>query len=233
MAKMTESAEKKKKKRWWIVLLSVFGVIAVLSLALFWIAMLLFGGEPQLPIEPLQAEDFQLIRKLTGLFSDEVLNGQQKEESELLFTPKEVSSLIRLSDNGGLLMTFGSGKTGNVETTKNYNVRFENGRFEIFAPLRTKLTWLRGGVIMLDMSVRPEKNGDELLLDISQIKAGSIALPGFLVDRIRRHLLEELQKQKEYQKFGRCVKRIRIDSENNLQIVYSPKELQKLILTQL
>ena len=122
---------------------------------------------------------------------------------------------------------FGGGSGGGK--TKNYDARFENGRFEILSPVRTGLTWLRGGVIMVDMSVRPEKDGDELTLDISRIKAGSIALPGFLVDRMRRQSLEEARNLEEYRLFDRCVKSLRIDEENNLRIVYRPAELLKLM----
>ena len=122
---------------------------------------------------------------------------------------------------------FGGGSGGGK--TKNYDARFENGRFEILSPVRTGLTWLRGGVIMVDLSVRPEKDGDELTLDISRIKAGSITLPGFLVDRMRRQSLEEARNLEEYRLFDRCVKSLRIDEENNLRIVYRPAELLKLM----
>lgn len=168
MAKKTET-DGKRKKRLWIILLPVFGVLAALFVAAFWIAALLFGGEPQLPVEPLRPEDFKLISKLTARFSNEFLNGKP-EESELVLSPGEIASLIRVSDNGALLMMFGGGSGGGK--TKNYDARFENGRFEILSPVRTGLTWLRGGVIMVDMSVRPEKDGDELTLDISRIRAG-------------------------------------------------------------
>ena len=171
----------------------------------------------------LRPEDFKLISKLTARFSNEFLNGKP-EESELVLTPGEIASLIRVSDNGALLRMFGGGSGGGK--TKNYDARFENGRFEILSPVRT---WLRGGVIMVDMSVRPEKDGDELTLDISRIKAGSIALPGFLVDRMRRQSLEEARNLEEYRLFDRCVKSLRIDEENNLRIVYRPAELLKLM----
>lgn len=82
---------------------------------------------------------------------------------------------------------------------------------------------------MVDMSVRPEKDGDELTLDISRIKAGSIALPGFLVDRMRSQSLEEARNLEEYRLFDRCVKSLRIDEGNNLRIVYRPAELLKLM----
>lgn len=224
VAKKTET-DGKRKKRLWIILLPVLGVFAALFVAAFWIAALLFGGEPQLPVEPLRPEDFKLISKLTARFSNEFLNGKP-EESELVLTPGEIASLIRVSDNGALLRMFGGGSGGK---TKNYDARFENGRFEILSPVRTGLTWLRGGVIMVDMSVRPEKDGDELTLDISRIKAGSIALPGFLVDRMRRQSLEEARNLEEYRLFDRCVKSLRIDEENNLRIVYRPAELLKLM----
>ena len=214
------------KKRLWIILLPVLGVFAALFVAAFWIAALLFGGEPQLPVEPLRPEDFKLISKLTARFSNEFLNGKP-EESELVLTPGEIASLIRVSDNGALLRMFGGGSGGGK--TKNYDARFENGRFEILSPVRTGLTWLRGGVIMVDMSVRPEKDGDELTLDISRIKAGSITLPGFLVDRMRRQSLEEARNLEEYRLFDRCVKSLRIDEGNNLLIVYRPAELLKLM----
>ena len=147
MAKKTET-DGKRKKRLWIILLPVLGVFAALFVAAFWIAALLFGGEPQLPVEPLRPEDFKLISKLTARFSNEFLNGKP-EESELVLTPGEIASLIRVSDNGALLRMFGGGSGGK---TKNYDARFENGRFEILSPVRTGLTWLRGGVIMVDMS---------------------------------------------------------------------------------
>ena len=98
MAKKTET-DGKRKKRLWIILLPVLGVFAALFVAAFWIAALLFGGEPQLPVEPLRPEDFKLISKLTARFSNEFLNGKP-EESELVLTPGEIASLIRVSDNG-------------------------------------------------------------------------------------------------------------------------------------
>lgn len=218
MAKKTET-DGKRKKRLWIILLPVFGVLAALFVAAFWIAALLFGGEPQLPVEPLRPEDFKLISKLTARFSNEFLNGKP-EESELVLSPGEIASLIRVSDNGALLMMFGGGSGGGK--TKNYDARFENGRFEILSPVRTGLTWLRGGVIMVDMSVRPEKDGDELTLDISRIRAGSITLPGFLVDRMRRQSLEEARNLEEYRLFDRCVKSLRVDEENQSADRLSP-----------
>ena len=80
MAKKTET-DGKRKKRLWIILLPVLGVFAALFVAAFWIAALLFGGEPQLPVEPLRSEDFKLISKLTARFSNEFLNGKPEESS--------------------------------------------------------------------------------------------------------------------------------------------------------
>ena len=117
MAKKTET-DGKRKKRLWIILLPVLGVFAALFVAAFWIAALLFGGEPQLPVGPLRPEDFKLISKLTARFSNEFLNGKP-EESELVLTPGEIASLIRVSDNGALLRMFGGGSGGRCAQRKN------------------------------------------------------------------------------------------------------------------
>lgn len=67
--------------------LPVLGVFAALFVAAFWIAALLFGGEPQLPVEPLRPEDFKLISKLTARIFKRVPGTGSREESELVLTP--------------------------------------------------------------------------------------------------------------------------------------------------
>lgn len=225
---MAATAKKKKRRLLWKILIPVLALLLVVVIAALWFAALLFGGVPQLEVEQLQPEDYLLLNKLAGRFSNELLQGRPNE-SELILTPGEVNSLIRISDNGIDLRALVSGKRGKAKT-KSHNARYENGRFEILSPVQTKLTWLWGGVIMADMSVRPEKEGDKLTLDISRAKAGSITLPNFIVRRIRENAVEAGRSHKDFRKFNRCVKSIRIDSADNLHIVYYPPELRNVLL---
>ncbi len=228
---MTEKKQKKKRGFFRKILILTSGLLLVILAAGFWFAWLLFGNVPQFEIDPLQPEDYLLINKLMGRFSRELMSGEgAPEESELVLSPGEVNSLIRIADNGiDLRKPSASGKT--KPGFKNHNARFENGRFEILVPVKTKFTWLRGGVIMADMSVKPEKEGDNLTLDISRARAGSITMPGFLVDRFRENAVTTGRADENYQKFDRCVKSLKIDADHNLHIVYRPRELSRLILS--
>lgn len=227
---MATKSPKKKKGVFGKILIAVSGVILIILAAGIWLAWLLFGNVPQFEIDPLQPKDRELMAKLMGRFANELLGGEgAPEESELILSPGEVNSLIRIYDNGIDLRSMFSGKSDKARV-KNHNVRYENGRFEILAPVQTNLTWLWSGVIMTDMSVKPEKDGDSLTLDISRARAGSITLPGFLVDRFRENAVTSGQANEDYRKFDRCVKSIRIDDDHNLHIVYRPRELRSLVL---
>ena len=227
---MAAKAQKKKRGIFWKILIVTFGVLLVLFAAGFTVAMLLFGNVPQLETDPLQPEDYQLMNKLAGRLAGELLSGDgAPEESELVLSPGEVNSFVRILDNGVDLRNMLTGKGGGNTRIKNHNIRYENGRFELLVPVKTKLTWLRGGVIMADMSVKPGKDGDNLTLDISRARAGSISLPGFLVDRLRENAVNTGRLDENYRKLDRCIKSVRIDSDHNLHIVYRPRELRKLL----
>ena len=140
---MADKAKKKKKGIFWKILIAALGVLLVVLAAGFWFVSLLFGNVPQLEVDPLQPEDYQLMNKLAGRFANELLSGNgAPEESELVLSPGEVNSLIRITDNGVNLRNLFSGK-GEKVLFKNHNARYENGRFEILAPVKTRLTWLR------------------------------------------------------------------------------------------
>lgn len=226
---MMEKAEKsRKKRRWPWIAGGIFGglVLLVLVAALI-VASLLFGGEREFPVDPLRSEDYTLVGKLTGRLLTELRTGKPAE-SELVLTPNEVESVLRLAANGASLGVMPKGGAAPGGMTP-YHIRYENGRFETVAQLRTGLNWLWGGVIMMDTSVRPEKQDEMFDLDISRIKTGSITLPDSLVQWRRKQALEELRNRKEYRQFDRCVKSIQIDDENNFHIVYRPAELVKLL----
>ncbi len=224
---MKHAKKAKQKRKWPWIAGGIFGGLILLGLvAALIVSSLLFGGGREFPIDPLRPEDYALVGKLTGRLLTELRTGRPVE-SELVLTPKEVDSLLRLADNGVSLGTMPKGAAPG--TTKQQNLRYENGRFEIVAPVQTGQEWLWGGVIVVDTSVRPEKEDESFTLDISRVKAGSITLPDFIVERMRKQSLENLRSQKEYQQFDRCVKSIRIDDENNLHVVYRPVELLKLL----
>ena len=226
---MMKKVEKSKKRRKWPWIVGgVFGGLLLLALvAALIVASLLFGGEREFPVDPLRPEDYTLVGKLTGRLLNEIRSGRPAE-SELVLSPDQVASVFRLADNGVSLGAVPKGGAAPGKT-KPYSIRFENGRFEIVAQARTGMSWLWGGVIMMDTSVRPEKQDETFTLDISRIKAGSITLPDSFVQWRRKLALEEFRNRKEYQQFDRCVKSIRIDGENNFHVVYRPAELVKLL----
>lgn len=219
-----KNAKKTKRKRTWLWI--VGGLLLLVIAVALTVTALLFGGGREFPVDPLRPEDYALVGKLTGRLLIELRTGKPAE-SELVLTPGEVESVLRLADNGASLGAMPKGSLPGK--TKRHSFRYENGRFELVAPVETGAGWLWGGVIVVDTSVRPEKDDDSFTLDISRFKAGSITLPDFIVKRMRKQSLEELRNRKEYRQFDRCVKSIRIDGENNLHLVYRPVELLKLL----
>lgn len=218
------------KRKWPRVLACVVGGLILFGLvAMLTVAALLFGRGPEFPVEPLRSEDYALAGKLTARLLAEIRAGRP-EESELVLSPADIGSILRIADNGVSIQALAKGaKTPGGSRTRAHDVRFENGRFEILVPVETGLTWLWGGVIMIDTSARPEKDEDKLLLDLSRVRAGSLPVPRFLVENTRRQSLDGIKERKEYREFDRCVKSIRVDDDCNLRIVYRPAEIDKLL----
>lgn len=227
---MKKRAEKKQKKRFWLwLLLGIVGAFFLLTAGTaLLIAAMLFGEGEAFPIEPLRPEDYALTGKLTGKLLNELRTGKP-QEAELVLTPAEVASLLRIADNGATVQSLLKGGSSGGTRTKPHSIRFENGRFEVIAPLETGLTWLWGGTIMIDTSVRPEKSEDGLTVDIFRMRAGSVSLPDSITGTLRNQSLDEVKQSKEYREFDRCVKSVRIDEENNLRVVYRPAEIDKLL----
>lgn len=217
------------KHRWLWILLWVAGGLFLLALgAALLIASLLFGKGTEFPVEPLRQEDYALAGKLTGKLLNEIRAGKP-QEVELVLSPAEVASLLRIADNGATVQTLLKGESPGKNRTKPHNIRFENGRFEIVAPVETGLGWLWGGIITVDMSVRPEKTEDGLRLDIFRMRAGALSVPDSIVENMRGKSLDEVKKREEYREFDRCVKSVRVDDGHNLRIVYRPAEIDRLL----
>ena len=225
--KMGKSTKKRKRLR--IAVGVAAGVLLLLLGAALIFAANLFGRGPEFPVEPLRTEDYALAGKLTMRLLNEIRTGRP-EESELVLSPAEIASLLRIAGNGASIQSMlkGRGNSG-ANRTRPHDIRFKDGRFEILVPVETGFTWLWGGVIMIDMSVRPEKDDDRLALDISRMRAGSLAVPRFLVEKARRRSLDGIRQRREYREFDRCVKSIRVDDANNLRIVYRPAEIDNLL----
>lgn len=225
-----EKTEKnaKKRKRLWIVSGVAAGALLLLLGGALLFAAHLFGRGPEFPVEPLRPADYALAGKLTARLLNEIRAGKSGE-SELALSPAEVASILRIADNGASVQAMLKGGGSGANKTKPHDVRFENGRFEILVPVQTGLTWLWGGIIMVDLSVRPEKDDDKLSLDISRMRAGSFAVPGFLVEKTRRQSLDGIRDRREYREFDRCVKSVRVDDSGNFRIVYRPAEIDKLL----
>jgi len=227
MAEREEKGTGKRRTRRWITLGVTGGLILLILVAALALAAQLFGGEREFPVEPLQPRDYTLLSRIMGRVLQEIRTGSPKE-SELVLTPADVNSLLRIAANGATLKAM-MGGGGSANRTTPQSLRYENGGFRIIAPVRTGLTWLRGGVIMVDMSVRPEKDGDKLTVDIPRLETGSLTPPGFLTERMRDHSLAKLRNREEYRRFDRCVRSFRIDEKNRLHLVYRPAELRKLL----
>ena len=224
---MKDAKKPKSKRKWlWIVAGISGGLLLLVLIAALAVAALLFGGGREFPVDPLRPEDYALVGKLTGRLLTELRTGKPAD-SELVLTPKEVESVLRLADNGVSLGAMP--KRATPPKPKWHSFRYENGRFELVAPVETGVDWLWGGIIMVETSVRPEKEDETFTLNVSRFKAGSITLPDFIVKRMRERSLEDFRNRKEYRQFDRCVKSIRIDGEDNLRVVYRPGELVKLL----
>ncbi|MDR0931979.1 MAG: hypothetical protein LBM70_03040 [Victivallales bacterium] len=223
------SRSKKKKPGFTRKLLLVSaGILLLLSLIAFGVAALLFGKASQFQVEPLNAADSLLITKLMSRFANE-LQQNKASQSELIFNPKEVNSLIRIANNGVDPSKLFFGRIARIKTQP-HRIRYENGKFEIIAPVQTKLTWLWGGVIMVEMSVHPRKVGDDLSAGITRVKWGAIKSPDFMLSKINDKAVARLRAHKDFSKFNRCVKSIQIDSDENLHIVYDPPEIRNTLL---
>ena len=106
---MKHAKKAKQKRKWPWIAGGIFGGLILLGLvAALIVSSLLFGGGREFPIDPLRPEDYALVGKLTGRLLTELRTGRPVE-SELVLTPKEVDSLLRLADNGVSLGTMPKG----------------------------------------------------------------------------------------------------------------------------
>ena len=228
-ARKAAPVKKKSVKRkagigWKGWLLIAFAALIGLLLIL---AALIFSPMRDIPPTPPAVEDAALQSRLLARISGEVIKGKPKE-SELILTPADVASLIRLSDNGFVLT---SGFTASTALPpRYYEVKFANRRFDFVVPVDTGWRILFGGVIRLSMEVEIEKEGDEIDFNFSKFRAGRIPLPTWLVRDIALKELGKHRQDRNFLRFNRPVKSLFCDDDGNLHIVYRPGELRTVFL---
>ncbi len=222
----------KNKKIWLWISISAGSIFLILVLTAWIVAANLFTKESNFPIEPLRANDAQLLtRELQYIMT----TSRPDELRRLELSTEDIASLVRVSDNGGdLAATFGL--DGAAKMWKNgrkaAQVSFEKGTLRIIAIIDTEKSWLFGGKIKCTVYFRPEMHDGEIELVPTYCKAGNYEVAP---ERIRPRLQEEMKKFRqtpEYAQFRASVQEIFV--ENDLLVVmYRPAAVREQAMRQI
>lgn len=201
-------------------------VSAVIALLLI-LAGLIFSPLGDIPSSTLTPADAVLQSRLFTRISQEVIKGKPRE-SELVLSPADIDSLVRLSDNGFALNNWFS--SGNSLPPRYYQLKLVNSNFDFTVPVNTNWRILFGGVIRLIIAVEIDKEADDIDISFSKFKIGHIPLPLWLARRIALKQLEKNRHHPNFIAFNRVVKSLFCDEQGNLHIVYRPLELRTTFL---
>lgn len=197
------------------------GGIAALSAAAF-------SESKTLPLEPLSKQDLKLQQKLIRRLSREVFSKRATKESRLVLKTSEIQSLFRLVDYGFSVAKL-AGKYQGIEP-RYFEPVFSQGHIQAIYPLDTGYRWLFGGVLRWRVSATPEFSNKMVALKVHDCRLGIIPLPKNLFEQFLLKLLSELYTSKDYALFCDMVKRIYMNTDGSLVVIYYPAKLLPLLL---
>ncbi len=228
MAKTAGKIGKNRKKstvRGWAVLgICLLGVLLLLL-------VLLFTGHPRYPVPDLTPGDWSFQANLLMRELPRVLQSKPEDRATLKLTPEEVNSVLRFAANGGNLaaMFQYTGVFAAENGTLPFRASYHQGELDVAYAHDTGMPLLMGGFLPVRLRGRPDLENGQLRLFPSAAQLGRIPLGATLAGFIVRTTLKQLQGHDSMEKLLQVVERIKVDDAGNLELVYRPYELNRLI----
>ena len=223
--KKTAKSSKKTAARGLAVLL-----ICLLG-GLLLLLLLLFTGHPRYPVPELTPGDWTFQANLLMRDLPRIFRSEPEDRATLHLTPEQVNSVLRFAANGGNLaaMFQYTGAFAAVDDTLPFRASYDQGELDIAYAHDTGIPLLMGGFFPVRLRGRPELENGQLHILPSAAQVGRIPIGATMADFIIRNALKQLQNNGSLEKFLTVVERIKVDDAGNLELVYRPYELNRLI----
>lgn len=187
-----------------------------------------FSEHKVLPLAPLSRQDLKLQQKLIKRLSREVFSKRAMKESRLVLKTSELQSLFRLVDYGFSVAKL-AGKYRGIEP-RYFEPVFSQGHIQVIYPQDTGYRWLFGGVLRWSVSATPEFNNKIVAVKVHDCRLGGLPLPKGLFEQFLSQLLNELYSSEDYAFFCSMVKKIYMNPDGSLVVVYYPAKLLPLLM---
>ncbi|MBR7104050.1 MAG: hypothetical protein IKC65_03825 [Lentisphaeria bacterium] len=213
------------------VLWSVLAVILLILTGATVLTASVFSSRKHLPLQPLTAEDLRLQQKLIRQLSVETFKRQERrKEAVLVLKTSELESLFRLIDYGFSAAKL-AGRYDGPEP-RYFEPVFGRGHIQAVYPLNTGFEWLFGGVMRWQVTATPRFENNMLSVKIHNCRLGIVPLPRSLSEKIMFKILARLHSSREYKYFCKIFKKIHLQRDGSLVVIYSPKRLLALLTYQ-
>ena len=211
------------------------GRLPKILLCLFIFAIILFAGtavclaglafsEPkQIPLQPLQPQDFKLQQRIIQRLYKEFFRKTPQQTAHLKIRSAELPSLLRLLDFG-LETAKLAGKYKGI-SLRELEPEITKGKIKIVYAVDTGYKWLFGGVLRFKFSGTSAFADKELKISLSECHIGQIPVPAKVARQILNGFLTEMKTSGEFEKFCILVKEIQFTTKGDLVITYSPAKL--------
>ena len=205
-----------------LLCLFIFAVILFAGTAVY-LAGLTFSEPKQIPLQPLQPQDFKFQQRLIQRLYKEFFRKKPQQTARLKIRSAELPSLLRLVDFG-LETAKLAGKYKGI-SLRELEPEITNGKIKIVFTVDTGYRWLFGGVLRFKFSGTSSFADKELQISLDGCRIGKIPVPEKIARQILDGLLSEMKTSGEFEKFCILVKEIQFSPQGDLVITYSPAKL--------
>lgn len=218
------AAPKTGKGRLLKILLCLFiSVVILFAGTAVCLAGLAFSGPKQIPLQPLQPQDFKFQQRLIQRLYKEFFRKKPQRTARLKIRSAELPSLLRLLDFG-LETAKLAGKYKGI-SLRELEPEITKDKIKIVYAVDTGYQWLFGGVLRIKFSGTSAFVDKELKISLSECHIGKIPVPEKIARQILDGLLSDMKSSGEFEKFCILVKEVKFSPQGDLVITYSPAKL--------
>ena len=211
------------------LLLAVAGIVLAVVVILPLLLMLLFSREADFSMVAVGEQDINNATRIANRILGQIMQaGNDRQTAELILTPTEVNSLIKVGSNAKNLRDILLGRP--LDIVKHpWSVVYQDGKFIVRYCADTKQWTPFGSKINFYLQAVPriEPQTEEIIL--LQLKAGALRLPAAIVEtRLRQELAKQRQKP-SYQLLRQIIVSTQITPSGSIIIKYHPGRLRQFI----